>query len=134
MQLEFSDNGATSPVRRIAACPNGRTFALLTDQLFIGDQKLHLLLPDGRTVTHFSLGTERIAVFTKQPDEYLLYDYSTLQKVCSYSLRPEELMVRQLSIPFPLIRRRSVKRNLINLLKILIEFMVDGVWPAVRPC
>lgn len=99
VQLEFTDSGATSPVRRIAACPNGRTFALLTDQLFIGDQKLHLLLPDGRTVTHFSLGTERIAVFTKQPDEYLLYDYSTMQKMCCYSLRPGELMVRTTSSP-----------------------------------
>ena len=99
VQLEFSDNGAPSPVRRIAACPNGRTFALLTDQLFIGGKKLHLLLPDGRTVTHFSLGTERIAVFTKQPDEYLLYDYSTLQKVCSYSLRPGELMVPSSQLP-----------------------------------
>lgn len=81
VQLEFSDSLAQSPVRKISACPDGKTFAVLTDKLLIGQKSLKLLLQDGRNVCEISMGSSKIAVFTKHPEEYHLFNLKTMQKI-----------------------------------------------------
>lgn len=92
-QLEFSDKFAISPVRQISACPDGKMFAVLTDQLFIGKKLLKLLLQDGKNVSEISMGTSNIAVFTRQPEEYLLFNLTTTQKIYSCRIDIGEIII-----------------------------------------
>ena len=92
IQLDFSDNQGTSPVRQIAASPNGKFFAVLTDHLLVGEKKLQVLLQDGKSVCEISMGAENIAVLVKHPHEYLLFN-AKMQKIYSCSVNPNEIVI-----------------------------------------
>lgn len=95
VQLDFSGESSTvSRVRQISACPNGKMFTILTDtQLLAGRQKLHVLLSDGKSVSDVRLGTENIAVLTRQPDEYLLFNISSMQQIYCCPISPKEVII-----------------------------------------
>ena len=83
-----------SRVRQVAACPNGKMFTILTDaQLLAGRQKLHILLSDGKSVSDVVLGTEHIAVLTRQPDEYLLFSISSMQQIYCCPIGRKEIII-----------------------------------------
>ena len=93
VQLQFSDSCALSPVRQISACPNGKIFAVLTDHLLIGKKNLQLLLPNGKNITEMSMGTSCIAILTKHPEEYLLFNLATMQKIYSCHIDVCEIII-----------------------------------------
>ena len=68
-------------------------FAVLTDNLLIGKKALNLLLQDGKNVSEISMGTSCIAVFTKQPDEYLLFNLTTLQRIYRCQIDVFEIII-----------------------------------------
>lgn len=83
---------AVSPVRKISASPNGKLFAVLTHQLLAGETKLQVLIQDGKFVSDIAIGTENIAVLSKQANEYVLFNLK-MQKIYSYSLGAGEIVV-----------------------------------------
>lgn len=90
--LDFTESLAVSPVRQISSSPKGKLFAVLTDQLLVGEKKLQILLPDGKSVCEVAIGTSNIAVLTKNPSEYLLFN-AKLQKIYSCSIDPGEIVI-----------------------------------------
>ncbi|KAK4021130.1 hypothetical protein OUZ56_003057 [Daphnia magna] len=93
VQLEFSDSLPVSPVRQISAGPDGKMFAILTDSLLVGKKKLRILLQDGKNVCEISMGTSYIAVFTRQPEEYLLFNLATFQRIYCCSVGFHETII-----------------------------------------
>jgi hypothetical protein len=68
-------------------------FAVLTDNLLIGKKALKLLLQDGKNISEICMGSTCIAVFTKQPDEYLLFNLTTLQKIFRCHIDVSEVII-----------------------------------------
>ena len=93
VQLEFSDSLPISPVKQICSSPDGKFFAVLTDNLLIGKKALKVLLQDGKNIAGTSMGSSCIAVFTKQPDEYLLFNLTTLQKIYRCHIDTFEIII-----------------------------------------
>ena len=89
VQLEFDNQNA--PVRKISSSPDGKMFAVLTDQLLVGSNKLQKILP-GIAVSEVVVGSQHVAVLTQKPDEYILFNLK-MEQVYSYSMSRGEIIL-----------------------------------------
>lgn len=92
IKLEFTENSNVSPVRKICSSPDGKLFAVLTEQLLVGSNKLQVLLQDGKSVKEISIGTGHIAILTQRPDQYQLFNFK-MQKVYSCFIHSSETLI-----------------------------------------